>query len=116
MTTQPDTIIFVILTDGLENSSTDYSWVRVNALITEYSERWEFVYLGANQDAIAEGFRLAVGAGRSMTYSQSCVGMAAAFDSLSDTTSGYRTGSRTDMTWRDSDHRRQRDADGTDKK
>lgn len=100
--------IFVILTDGCENSSTDFDRAKVYELISKRTEAgWEFVYLGANQDAIQEGGNLGVSPDHSMTYSQEG-GTTAAFSSLSETISLYRTGERTDMTWRDDDRSRQK--------
>jgi len=47
-------IILCILTDGLENASREYSLENIRLLIKEKREKgWEFVFLGANQDAIA---------------------------------------------------------------
>ncbi|WP_329431315.1 VWA domain-containing protein (plasmid) [Streptosporangium sp. NBC_01495] len=50
---QPDEVIVVILTDGLENASREYSLKRVKKRITRQREHygWTFVFLGANQDA-----------------------------------------------------------------
>lgn len=47
-------VIMCILTDGLENASREYSMDNIRLLIKEKREKgWEFVFLGANQDAIA---------------------------------------------------------------
>ncbi|HPE21281.1 MAG TPA: VWA domain-containing protein [Candidatus Mcinerneyibacteriales bacterium] len=47
-------VILCILTDGLENASREYSLERIRLLIKEKRQKgWEFVFLGANQDAIA---------------------------------------------------------------
>jgi uncharacterized protein YegL len=59
---RPGKVIVVILTDGLENASRDYTHERVRALITHQSEKysWEFVFLAANQDAIAAAGQIAI--------------------------------------------------------
>jgi uncharacterized protein YegL len=46
-------VIFVIITDGLENSSTEYSYRQISHMIKRQKEKygWEFIFLGANIDA-----------------------------------------------------------------
>jgi uncharacterized protein YegL len=81
----PGTVIFVILTDGQENSSREFSRDMVFKQIKEQQEKrkWQFVFLGANQDAIAEAGMLGVPAGSSLTYAHNAAGSKAAFESLS---------------------------------
>ena len=66
----PDAVIFVILTDGLENSSREFTREMVFKQIKERTEKhgWKFVYLGANQDAIQAAESMGIAAGSSMTY------------------------------------------------
>lgn len=54
---RPGKVIFVIMTDGLENASMEYSIERVKEMVTEQTEKygWEFVFLGAGIDAIKVG-------------------------------------------------------------
>lgn len=67
---RPGLVIVGIMTDGLENSSREWSRAAVKALIErqekEYS--WVFSYLGANQDAVEEGARMGMRADASLTY------------------------------------------------
>lgn len=53
---KPEHVIFAILTDGQENSSHEFSKAALFAKVTEQQEKydWKFIYLGANQDAMAE--------------------------------------------------------------
>lgn len=59
-TQKPEKVICVILTDGEENSSSEYSHEQVASMIKRQREEWgwEFIYLGANQDAFAVGSKL----------------------------------------------------------
>jgi len=52
---RPGKVIVVVFTDGKENSSHDYTWREVSARIEHQQKAyaWEFLFLGANQDAIA---------------------------------------------------------------
>jgi uncharacterized protein YegL len=58
---RPEKIVFVILTDGMENASQDYNLARVKQMIEEQTKAgWTFVYLAANVDAFATGSALGV--------------------------------------------------------
>lgn len=65
-----ENVAFVILTDGLENASTEYSREAVRKLLArvQKEKNWLVIYLGANQDAFAEGAARGVAAAQSMTY------------------------------------------------
>ena len=68
--TKPDQVLFVIMTDGEENSSREFTREKVFALIGNRKSNagYEFVYMGANQDAYAVGATMGVGAGHSRNY------------------------------------------------
>ncbi len=53
-----DDVVFVVLTDGLENSSTEFSKDTLRTMISEQEERygWHFVFLAADQDAFQDAF------------------------------------------------------------
>jgi len=54
---RPENVIVCVLTDGYENSSCEYTADKVKEMITHQTEKynWDFMYLGANQDAFAVG-------------------------------------------------------------
>jgi hypothetical protein len=67
---RPGVVILAIMTDGLENSSREFTWLTIKAMV-EHQERdygWNIVYLGANQDAIEVGARMGIQTGATMTY------------------------------------------------
>lgn len=90
---RPEKIVFVIITDGLENDSREFSREQVMEKIKHQEEKynWEFVYLGANQDAIKEGGNLGVFYDKSITYSTTKAGIANTYDMLSSKLRGLRT-------------------------
>jgi hypothetical protein len=75
---RPGLVIFVINTDGLENSSQEFTRDQIKEMIehqqTKYN--WHFTFLGANQDAFAEAGHLGIHAAGAANYAQAKVGQA----------------------------------------
>jgi hypothetical protein len=83
-------VLFVIMTDGEENSSREYNRARIVELITrKEAAGWSFVYLGANQDAWQVGASIGVKASHAMTYDHHQAGTAAMFDVMGRSTSSH---------------------------
>ncbi len=63
-------VIFVITTDGLENASQEYSYDLLRSMIQKQKETWgwEFLFLGANMDAVAEAAKFGIVKERAVTY------------------------------------------------
>ena len=66
----PDKTMFVITTDGMENSSCEYTYASVKKMIERQQEKygWEFIFLGANIDAVSEAGRLGIRAERAARF------------------------------------------------
>lgn len=76
-------VIFVITTDGLENSSSQYSYRDVKRVIEAKKEcGWEFLFLGANIDAGKEAEKIGIARNRSVTYKNDSAGVALNFESV----------------------------------
>jgi len=77
---RPGQVILVILTDGLENASEKYTWKDISKKIKHQRDtyRWEFLFLGANQDAIATASQMNIAAGSAMSYVQDSHGILSA--------------------------------------
>ena len=82
---RPEKVVMAILTDGLENASREYTRPQVFDMITHQREmyRWEFIFLGANQDAIAEAACYGIDAASSRTFSSTPKGTQAVFKTSS---------------------------------
>lgn len=67
---RPGQVIVAILTDGYENASEKYTWSEVSKKILEQtnSYKWQFLFLGANQDAIATAANLSIAAANAAPY------------------------------------------------
>lgn len=85
--------IVVILTDGHENSSKEFNYKTISKMIEEKEKAgWEFVFLGANQDAIKTAAGLGIKQNSAMTYAQTPQNMRACFSGLSNAISRARSG------------------------
>ena len=75
----------VILTDGVENASRTYTREQVFEIIHHQRETygWEFVFLGANQDAIREAGKIGIAPDAALTFAASGAGAEAAFAATS---------------------------------
>jgi uncharacterized protein YegL len=81
---RPDKVIVAILTDGLENASTNYSQLHIADLIAaKRALGWEFVFLAANQDAIASATRLSIPAADALDFAATPKGTSVSFHELS---------------------------------
>lgn len=94
----PDRTLVVILTDGQENASREWDKAGVAKLISEMEEQnWEFIYLGANQDAMVEGGKIGIKSGNTLSYNfaemGNVSGMGSVFNAMADTVKSYRTSS-----------------------
>ena len=81
---RPMQVIVAILTDGLENSSQNYTWQQIADAIKQQSEqyRWTFLFLGANQDAIATAAQMNITAANAAAYVADAAGLHASASSL----------------------------------
>lgn len=89
---RPDKTIFIITTDGMENSSSHYTYDKVKKMVEKKKEKkgWEFIFLGANIDAIAVADRFGVAANRAVRYECDGVGTALNFSAMSNMISRTR--------------------------
>lgn len=94
---KPGSVIVAIMTDGLENSSHEWSRSAIKSLVEQQTNQfgWEFLYMGADQDAVEVGRDLGVKAEQAVTYGRgkSREAMAA----MSGNVRGYRNAKLVDM-------------------
>jgi hypothetical protein len=89
---RPGQVIVTVLTDGLENASEKYTWKEVSSRIKRQTEdyKWNFFFLGANQDAIATAAQLSIAAANAATYGGDAAGTVASHRSHSRKASAMR--------------------------
>ena len=90
---RPEKTIFVITTDGLENASREYSYDNVKKMVERQKEKygWEFLFLGANIDAIETAGRFGISADRSANYHSDHEGIALHYEVLANAVCKMRT-------------------------
>ncbi len=92
---RPEKTIFVITTDGLENASREYSYDRVKEMVERQKEKhgWEFLFLGANIDAIETAGRFGITADRAANYNSDHYGTALNYEVLAEAVREMRVSS-----------------------
>ena len=82
---RPEKTLFVITTDGMENASKHYSYEKVQAMIKKEQEKygWEFIFIGANIDAVQEAKRFGIRKERAVNYVHDEMGTEAVYRSVS---------------------------------
>lgn len=88
----PEHTLFVITTDGMENASRRYSARRVKEMIQRQKEKygWEFLFLGANIDAVETARHFGIGADRAVNYHSDHEGTQLNYEVLSEAVSAVR--------------------------
>jgi hypothetical protein len=109
---RPEKVVFVIQTDGYENYSKQFTTEKIADMISHQRDiyKWEFVFLGANQDAIASAAKIGIQPTHAMTYAHTPVGVACAFSSFSTNIGNYRSDTVTSAGYTDEDRKKQREA------
>lgn len=77
-------VIFVIITDGMENASTEFTKAKLKTMISDKQEKegWDFIYLGANIDAAEEAGCIGVNRANAVTYRNTESGVRANYEAV----------------------------------
>jgi Mg-chelatase subunit ChlD len=101
---RPSKVIFIAITDGGENSSHRFTRADVQKRLTTQTNNynWQFVYLGANQDAFKEAGQLGFDHNKIANYAISAAGTKSAWRGLTSNTVSYaNTGASSALDWTD---------------
>ncbi len=100
---RPAHVVFVITTDGMENSSREYTAQRVRGMIEHQQQKysWQFVFLGANMDAVSEARKLGISAKYAADFTPSHSGVRKMYSmALDSVMSDKRTGVSLSADWK----------------
>ena len=97
-----DKVLFVIITDGMENASREYRVEQVKKLIEERKEKdnWEFLFLGANIDAIGAAKDLGIDSSRAVRFKSDKKGTAKNYEVLNEAIKEIRGGYQLNNSWK----------------
>ena len=100
---RPAKTIFVITTDGMENASRRWTYREVRELVEHEKEKygWEFLFLGANMDAISAAGKMGISADRAVRYEHDSVGTALNFKVVSEAVCTMRSAAPLEAGWKD---------------
>lgn len=109
---RPAKVVCLIITDGEENSSREFNQVRVFEMIKHQREayKWEFVFIGANQDSFAVGQSIGIATANCLTSAANTAGTQALYSAASSNMRSYRSGSAQDMAFTKQQRQEQEDA------
>ncbi|MGE4273437.1 MAG: hypothetical protein AB7E31_11285 [Desulfitobacterium sp.] len=96
-------VIFVITTDGLENASCEFNYAKVRQMIEhqQSTHGWEFIFLGANIDAIATAERFGISKDRATNYHADSEGTSLNYEVISEAVSCVRASRSLDKNWKE---------------
>lgn len=97
-----DKVMFVITTDGMENASCEYNYKKINEMIASQKQKfnWEFIFLGANIDAVATARQFGVEEEFAVEYHADPEGTQLNYQVLSEAVSSFRTSKSIDRNWK----------------
>ena len=98
----PAHTMVVITTDGMENSSHRWRAADVKKLVEKKKEGgWEFLFLGANIDAVSEAARFGIDADKAVRYRNDSVGVEKNFSAVGRAMASLRQGRAVEASWKD---------------
>ena len=97
----PDKTLFVIITDGEENSSSRFTPERIRKMIKEQKrKKWEILFIGANIDAEKEAGKIGIEKDHAVDYIADREGTELNYKALGSAISGFRNGSALPSSWK----------------
>ena len=99
---RPEKTMFIIMTDGYENASRKYRLDEIKRMISRQKEKygWEFMFLGANIDAISEARKFGITDDMAVEYHSDRKGTAISYEAVSDAVTGCRSCGAVPPNWK----------------
>jgi Uncharacterized protein encoded in toxicity protection region of plasmid R478, contains von Willebrand factor (vWF) domain len=98
---RPSKVIFVTITDGHENASKEFTYKKINEMISHQQSKysWEFIFLGANIDAVKEAENLGIKATMATNYIADGQGTGIVYSSLAENVASFRRKGKIKESW-----------------
>lgn len=98
-----ENVLIVITTDGLENASREFNYDKVRSMIEHQKSKygWEFIFLGANIDAVATAQRVGINGSRAANYHADEAGTALNYAVISEAVSCMRASQPMPGNWKE---------------
>lgn len=89
---RPDKVLLVIMTDGFENSSREFNAAKIAEMINHQRSvyKWEFMFIGANQDAVLSAKEIGLPTHAALTYAPNAAGTKAVYSAMMEKVANYR--------------------------
>lgn len=99
---QAEKVLFVITTDGMENASREFTTDKIKKMVQYQKEKfgWEFLFLGANIDAISTAAQFGIGEDFAVEYHADEIGMQLNYEAVSEAVTNIRGGNKLDSSWK----------------
>ena len=99
---RPEHTLFVIMTDGMENASRRYTADQVRTMVEHEKAKygWEFLFLGANIDAVETAARFGIREDRSVTFRNDSVGQALNYEGIDEAVRAVRASAPLGRSWK----------------
>jgi hypothetical protein len=110
---RPDKVLLVIMTDGFENSSREFNAAKVAEMITHQRSvyKWEFMFIGANQDAVLSAKEIGLPTQAALTYAPNAAGTKAVYSAVMQKVAQFRVSNdATALEFNDEDREEQKKA------
>ena len=99
---RPEKVMFVIITDGMENSSHEFNQSKIKLMIEHQKSKysWDFIFLGANIDAVETASKFGINEDRAVEFFNDSVGTELNYKVVSEAVSCFRQGKAVDSNWK----------------
>src|SRR5215213_866596 len=110
---RPDKVLLVIMTDGFENASQEFTAAKISEMINHQRSvyNWEFMFIGANQDAVLSAREIGIQASAALTYAANSEGIGIAYSLAAKKIADFRlSNDKESLAFNDEDRERQNKA------
>ncbi len=100
---RPGKVLFVIITDGMENSSREFSYEKIKEMVQHQKSKyaWDFIFLGANIDAIMTAGSFGINADMAVNFVSDSAGTELNYKVVSEAVSSFRKHKKVDSSWKE---------------